>query len=562
MGGCCCGGCRTPPSDPREGAGALQNVIEVQQYCCRCIPKQVCISITEGSTTSHVLVAKGCGSAAYEGDPIQYRALVTIGGDEVFINFRLKVIDEQCYIGWDIPDLDLSDQTLIDHTIPADEELCNYGMMSKQCAEFGGEWTVEDPALTISISDTPTLDLKDLVECAGCSCICKCLCISIYSRNATTGVFTLVGSNDVVCATLSRSTVEGCGNSEFYDTPWIAAWTSNDWTIRLGDQYDRQISEYELIAGSESVSGTCTVRDAVWIGDRNEHSITGESIQVVYEWDIEHRTAKSVKWLGRSYDENSVIRFDAWNWVSSQWELVTSVDGRPDSTTINRAMFSNLDADYTGTGVDEGKVKIRLTVHYGDALHTDMIRLVTSECCAFTLTPPESITLESTPAIIPLTGANACPSPNPSWVMTATDDTEWYVSASCSWCGGTCGTSATACCPRPIGNLLFAEVTLGCPTCAPATIVVPLSSDGSGAIWDGEVTVCGQTLSLSFSCEGTAWHISAVISGGCNWSGDASSVDCETFTVSFSGTLTGGLGCCGPTGDPNATPSIGITVIE
>lgn len=561
-GGCCCGGCRAVPGDPRASVGGLQSIIAVQQYCCRCIPKQVCIQFEHGGVTSQSLIPKGCGDATYTGDPIQYRTSVTIDGESYSLNIRLRVIDEQCYLTWDIPDLDLYGQKLIDPDEPADPAKCNYGMRSKGCAEFGGEWTVLDPAFVLTVSDTPTLDLKDMVECGGCNCICKCMCISIYSRNAMTGIFTLIGSNDVVCATYSKETVSGCGKSSFYETPWIASWTSRGWTISLGDQYDRQIHAYTIVSGTEAVTSPCTVRDAVWIGDKKEHSITGGSVQVIYEWSLEHRVAKSIKWLGRSYDEGSVVRFDAWNWITSAWEMVTTVDGRPTSTTINRSMLKKLASKYTGTtGGDIGKVKIRLTVHYGTSLHTDMIRIVTEECCSLTLTPPIDVEFPNPPARKYLTGLNACPSPNPFWNMTATDGTEWFISAGCSWCGGTCGTVATGCCPRPIGNLLFAEVTLACPTCAPTTFVVPLNSGGGGGIWTGSAVVCGLTFLLNFSCGGTSWHIS-VNNGPCTFSGDATSTDCEAFTVEFSGVLGGGLGCCGPTGDPMVSPTISIVVIE
>lgn len=561
QGGCCCGGCRTPPSDPRAGAGALEKVIEARQRCCTCIPKQVCISVAYDGVTTLALVPKGCGDATYEGDPIQYRTTFVMDDESYTLNFRFSVVDELCYLAWDIPELELSDSTLIDHSDLANPEECNHGMISRQCAHFGESWTVIDPALEIAINEVDSLDLQDLIECAGCICICNCMCISIYSRNSTTGIFTLVGSNDVVCSTFSREAVSGCGITEFYHTPWIASWVSHGWTISIGDMYDRQISTHTVVSGTESVSGTCTVRDAVWLGDGNEHTIEGESIQVVYEWELEHRIAKSFKWVGRSYDEGSVVRFDAWNWVTSAWDLVTSVGGRPVTTPINRAKVINLAASYTGTGVDEGKVKLRLTAHYATALHTDMLRITTGECCALTLTPPESITLEEPPARIPLTLTNACPSPNPFWQVTEDDGTEWYISASCSWCGGTCGTVATTCCPRPLGNNLFAEVTLGCPTCAPIPIAVPLVSGGTGAIWSGTVTICSQTLTVTFSCTETGWHINVTL-GTCTYSGTATSVDCDTFTVTFGGILGGGLGCCGPTGDPFATPSIGIMVFE
>ena len=561
QGGCCCGGCRTPPVDPRAGVGAMQTIIEAQQYCCRCIPKQVCIAVESYDGIFQYLVPKGCGDATYEGDPIQYQTNIMIDGEEYRLNIRLSVIDEQCYITWDIPDLDLTGSRLIDPEEQSAEGVCRHGMTAKACSEFGGEWSVLSPAFTLTISEPPSLSLKDLVECAGCDCLCECLCVSVYSRNSTTGIFTLIGSNEVVCGTLSKEPVSGCGDSTFYDTPYLVSWESSGWTISLGDQYDRQIQDYILISGTESVTSPCTVRDATWIGDGRTHSVEGEEIQVIYNWGVEHRIAKSIKWNGRSYDENSTVKFEAWNWDTSTWVQIAIIKGRPVTTDINRGMLTNLDAVYTGTGGDEGMVKIRLTVIDGTELHTDIIRLTTSECCSFTLIPPIDVVFEDPIPRIPLTGTNACPSPTPFWNITDNYGTEWFISATCSWCGGTCGSVATGCCPRPIGNTLFAEITVDCPTCAPLTFVVPLSSGGTGALWSGSADVCGLTFEVNFSCTGTAWHIS-VDNGPCIFSGDATSTDCETFTVSFGGILGGGLGCCGSTGDPFISPSISITVIE
>lgn len=560
QGGCCCGGCRTPPVDSREGIGSIQSVVQIQQYCCRCIPKNVCVSVISGDTTTLVLVSRGCPTSPYDGDPIQYTTSVIVEDVSRTINFRFSVRDELCYLTWDIPALELFGEKLIDHTEAANPELCKHGMNSKSCAEFGGEWEVLDPPLSISISDPPTLDLKDMVECAGCGCICKCMCISVWSQDPEEGLLTRVVAADIVCGQLSRYDVAGCGDSTFRKTPWAASWASGGWEITLGDQWEHPINTHTVLSGTESISGTCTVQDATWIGDGLEHSISGATVQVVYEWSLAHRIAKRFKWLGRSYDETSVVSIEAWNWITLAWEEISSVPGRPLTTTINRTSVETLVSDYTGTGVNLGIVKIRLTVTDGDDLHTDLILVGVAECCSLRLTPPETVELEEEPPRIILNGDQGCPSPEPLWQVRDVDDVLWTVSASCSWCGGTCGTRSTECCARPISRILYAEVSIGCATC-PNPIGVILNAGPTGAIWSGTTPVivdCTQ-LTIHFSCAGGTWFIS-VQSGACSYSGNATSVDCDPFSVSFSGMLTGGLGCC-PT-DPFAPTSISITVIE
>ena len=557
QGGCCCGGCRTPPTDPRPG---VLEVEKIQQYCCRCIPKNVCVSVVSGDTTTQRLVSRGCSTSPYEGDPIQYTTTVIVEGVSRTINFRFSVRDDLCYLTWDIPALSLDDEMLIDHTVASDPYACSHGMNSASCAEFGGTWEVLSPPLTITISDPPTLDLKDMIECAGCGCICKCMCISIWSQDPEEGLLTRVVSNEIVCGELTRYDVSGCGDSTFQKTPWRANWSSGGWEISIGDQWEHPIHTSTLVSGTESISGTCTVRDATWKGDGLEHSIEGETIEVIYEWSIEHRIAKRFKWVGRSYDETSVVSIQAWNWIGSEWEEIASVAGRPITTTINRAQAELLTSDYTGTGADLGIVRIRLTVTYGTELHTDLILIGVSECCAMELTAPYPIELAETPERIILNADQGCPSPEPLWQVRDVDDVLWTIAASCSWCGGTCGSRSTDCCARPISRILYAEVTIGCATC-PNPIGVILNAGVTGVIWEGTTPVivdCTQ-LTIELTCGGSSWHIE-VQSGACHYSGDSTAVDCDPLSIDFAGTLSGGIGCC-PT-DPFAVTSISITVIE
>lgn len=559
-GGCCCGGCRTPPTDPRAGIGSIQTVVPIQQYCCRCIPKNVCVSVVSGDTTTQRLVSRGCDTTPYDGDPIQYTASVMVEGVSRTINFRFSVRGELCYLTWDIPSLSLFSETLIDHTVDADPMLCNHGMNSQACAEFGDTWEVLSPPLTITISDPPTLDLKDMLECVGCSCICQCMCISIWSQDPTEGLLTRVVANEIVCGELTRYDLSGCGDATFQKTPWSANWTSGGWGISIGDQWERPVQSHTVVSGTESISGTCSVRDATTKGDGLEHSIEGETIEVIYEWSLEHRIAKRFKWVGRSYGQSSIVSIEAWNWIDSVWEEISSIQGRPATTDINRANAEILISDYTGTGVDLGIVRIRLTVTGGADLHTDLILIGVSECCSMRLTPPESVELEEDPELIVLNADQGCPSPEPLWQVRDVNDVLWTIAASCSWCGGTCGTNSTECCARPINRILYAEVTIGCATC-PNPIGVILNAGLTGAIWTGTTPVivdCTQ-LTINFSCSGSTWYIE-VQSGPCSYAGNATASTCDPFSVDFAGTLANGIGCC--PSDPFASTSISITVIE
>ena len=557
--GCCCGGCRSVPNDREAATTEIQ---PIQQYCCRCIPKIICIAVTSGYGTQYQVVERICGGSPTDGAPIQYATTVIIDGVSRVFNVRLTVRDEQCYITWDIPDLDLEGERLIDPNELADPYSCNHGMNAAACAEFGGTWEIEDQDLTIVISEPPTLDLKDLVECGGCSCICRCVCFSIYSRSSE-GIFTLVGSNDVVCGEVSRTDVVGCEDPEFDIGPWYANWTSHGWNLRLGDKLEHWIATATVVAGTAESTGVCSVSAATWKGDEHEHVINGSDSQVIYDWELSYRIAKSLKWVGRSHDETSSILFEAWDWVTTDWITIGTVDGRPDATDINRAFTALLDPDYTGTGIDEGKVRVRLTLLYGTSMRTNMIRLVTHECCKWTLTPPDTVEFASPPAEVLFTGTNSCPDPSGFWEMTDTSGTDWFVTVGCSWCGSTCGTVATSCCPRPIGNVLFAEVDLDCPTCAATTVVVPLTSDGTGSVWSGEATVCGTPLLVTLSCSGGGWSITVSGAGACSFSGLASSTSCDPLLLEFNGDFAGGIGCCGPfPADPVTSASISIAVIE
>jgi hypothetical protein len=154
-----------------------------------------------------------------------------------------------------------------------------------------------------------------------------------------------------------------------------------------------------------------------------------------------------------------------------------------------------------------------------------------------------------------------CPSVFQFWNFFDQDDTEWFVSIDCSWCGGTCGGSAvTGCCPRPLSRTLFAEVEIDCPTC-PNPFLVVLTNTTTG-VWDGEGVHCDQPFEMTLGCSGPgAWSLSASGAGGCSFAGSLVSADCEPLNIVFEGDFQGGIGCCG-VGSMTTSTSMRITIFE
>lgn len=553
---CCCGGCRGVPMDRSAATGA---VIALQAKCCSCLPKNLCVVVASETTTSSAWIPLGCG-AVDPVAPIQYAGSIEVGGENRTFRLRLDVRGDDCWITWEITGVGLSGERLIDPNEPPDPYQCDHGQKAAACAQFGGEW--ETGGYTITISEAPVLEVLNRFGCSGCNCMCRCLCMSVYSRSSE-GVYTLYGTNDIVCAEIEERFEAGCGDDFHFEYPKVAKWMSNGWTVYLQEAAEHPIGDYVLNAGQEIISSPCDVRAAVWKTDALTHDVWEYGgIDVEYHFHVEApRKGLEIKWTGRTYDENAIAEFFAWNWTISDWDLITSVNGRPGESEVNSAIRRNLEPEHTGpSGPNEGDIKIRI-VSDGSLLVTDMIRVISDSCCGWRITPPEGVSFATPLPKIPFDqDTNPCPNPTGFWNATDTSGVEWFVSVGCSWCNGTCGTQATDCCPRPIGPTLFFEGVINCVNC-PGAVSVPLFAGPTGGIWTGSATYCDQQLEVTFSCGGSGWQLSIQL-GTCTWSGSASNTDCDPLSVDFAGTIGGGLGCCGPGGDPFANPTFTGTVFE
>jgi hypothetical protein len=541
-----------------DRSAPTQAIIELQAKCCRCIPKNLCVVVSApGGETSSAYAPLGCGPID-DGPPIQYSATINIDGQNQPFRLRLEVREDDCYIVWSIGSGYLRGERLIDPSEPPDPYECNHGQQAAACAQFGGEWAVDGYAVTIS--EPQVIEVADLLGCAGCNCICRCLCVSIYSRSPT-GVYTLYGTNEIVCADVTERLSPGCGDPVHFVRPKSASWTTSGWTITLQDDPVATVDSYVLHHGTEAITSLCDVRAAVWKTDGKTHAITDSGgIDVEYRFQIDaDKTALQLQWVGRSFDGDSATLFYAYNWQTAAWDLIAEAAGRPNGSSINRVLQQSLDAAYTGAGANDGKVHVRL-VSTGSELITDQLRVITNACCGWSLTPPGTLTFSQPFAKVYFSDANPCPSPTALWTATDYDGTEWFISAGCSWCNNTCGTVATGCCPRPLGPTLFFEGLIDCENC-PGTVSLPLEAGPTGAIWSGETIYCGQTLTVTFFCNGSAWQITITL-GACTYAGAAALTECDPLSVDFAGQIAGGLGCCGPGGDPFATPNFTGTVFE
>jgi len=618
--GCCCGGCWSPPFDGR--GASTSSITKPQQYCCRCIPDYVCVSVSSiGSydSSSSVLIPRFCGSvipgeSPYKGDAIQFRGTVYWGDEAVAINIRLAIVYEQCFLFWEVPEKSESGYRLIDPNEPVSSYECGAGQRTESCKNFGGTWEI-DEGLSLVISAPQTLDISENIKCGGCKCMCKCLCMSVYSRSST-GDFTLFGSNEVVCAEISEDQLLNCAedHSEIVRT---ASWEMDGWKVSLtgGDDapfdsrtvnagIERTLAcdlqkvlrfvdgEQHVIDFGESCGGTSTwqVQDVdaalAWVmisddcfgagvpvppaSDPSEAGIeettecgcVGDSgIDVQYESQFSSEGVPlSFRWVGRSVGESSQIEFMLWNWNEAEWETIGFEDGRPSDIEINSYFGRDIDQQYIGTAENLNKVRLRLVCHYGESLFTDMLRVRTTRCCRIKLQPKDGVVPKTPLPDFDMSQHGNCPDVFAFWNFFDESDTEWFVSIECSWCNGRCGSVTTTCCPRPIARTIFAEVEIDCPTCPNPFVVVLRNTTAN--LWDGVGVHCGQPFPMTVSCSGPgSWSASGSGAGACSFAGELVSVDCEPLNIVFEGDFQGGIGCCG-VGSMTTSTFMRITIFE
>lgn len=567
-GGCCCGGCWSPPRDLRGPTTGVLPQFSVQSYCCKCIPKQLCVRVSQEGAydESYSLAERACDTLQPEGGgPLQFTG--TIWADETTheIEIFLEVRDEECWIVWEVVSLGWVGEKKIDHNIPADIYECDHGMKSRDCVKFGGTWQPdEESTLTIGIPET--LDIANTIDCGGCSCMCRCLCISVWSRDPEQTI-TIVGTNEVVCADVRREQRVVCGELSELFHPTEAIWEHAGWVVRLaGGTEGPPVSEQITIGTGNDIS-ECGISDTLLLTDDKEHIITAddEIAEVIYEFDAGDETGLRFRWVGNSdnalvLSEKCLVEFFAYDWVSNTWDLIGSIRGRNPVSLVQQLFRGKLEPEHTGTGVEQGRVQIKIRMSDGFTLKTNQLILTTTKCCELELIPPYDVPISAAIPKHSLAADGQCPSPFKFWQLLDDNDVEWYVAIDCSWCGGKCGSSLTGCCPRPIPRTVFAEILIDCPPCGTG-LTVPLQ-EVSPAIWEGEGWHCGSPLTVRFSCNGSVWALRVEGAGACFFQGEAVRTECDPLNVDFAGEFGAGIGCCGTQGNGQFGAPISVTVVE
>jgi hypothetical protein len=207
MGNCCCGGCAEPPWD-RENV--IRHFIQpMQQFCCACIPKQICVTYLCGSgdyqvtSTAVIDLVRPCEPGDYKS---VYRGEMPLNGRLVDIELAFQVDEyaQKCYFCLNSYALQITDDCLeitdevrailcpriarCENEEPGYIEFSVYG----ECGLGPGVLRVSAASNT-SIPPLPRpCDCPNPCEeyiprcstvCSGCSCICSSACITIVRGN-------------------------------------------------------------------------------------------------------------------------------------------------------------------------------------------------------------------------------------------------------------------------------------------------------------------------------------------------------------------------------------------
>lgn len=197
------------PLPPISFAG--HPIDQLQAVCCSCMPKSVCIGITdEYLNNSHTIASMRCNINTYEPrEPhaLMYSATIPFMGYDVDLEFWLKVIDGECQFFLESELLDVNESQLINASKRQSRESPYDGFCYELNSDdtniprlyYGTQWVVDSQfgplTITITAQDTapvtgarPCLDDEgNLIPnpsalngfCSGCGCLCTKACVNV-----------------------------------------------------------------------------------------------------------------------------------------------------------------------------------------------------------------------------------------------------------------------------------------------------------------------------------------------------------------------------------------------
>lgn len=125
----------------------------------------------------------------------------------------------------------------------------------------------------------------------------------------------------------------------------------------VSGQAKRAASAYVLTTGTQSANTISAVEELD--GTRHEHTDTAGAMDLYYEFEIGAGLATEVKFTGYLQGNNDDLEVHGYDWVSAGWKQIGTLNGQASSN--NAVNEYDLLVDMVGSGVDEGKVRVRFT---------------------------------------------------------------------------------------------------------------------------------------------------------------------------------------------------------
>jgi hypothetical protein len=167
------------------------------------------VSVEDTATGSSAAVQFDRDCTEVEGDPILYSGVVPLNGEWLTLQFRFRVIDEQCYLCLDYAEDSEEEVTPADgcHLVDATQRAAPNNFCTTMWIDGSpARWTIGTVVVELSAAANEAIwnrriDCKDaegniVIQedvlrnfCAGCSCICQGGCLIVRSADRATAVY-------------------------------------------------------------------------------------------------------------------------------------------------------------------------------------------------------------------------------------------------------------------------------------------------------------------------------------------------------------------------------------